>query len=412
MDPMVLAAGSGSGSRSRLRTRPGGVRALRHRGGGGDGRAEPAAAAAGRARRWAGTSGTRSTSGWPISRPGAAPIDTRRLPPGARRALGAGGFADVALSSAARRALAGRAAGDRRRRAVLVRGVQRLGDRRARALQPRPPAHGRARGLRDRARPVRRSRRPSSCTTPPTTSGSSRATSGRRSRGELGTPTPAWRTWSAAARTGSPSGSAASTSGWWPTPPPAAPAGGAAGDLAVRGRSGRRAQPGAEPRGGPAGDRRARQTRRGARGARHHPPARPLRLGDLWLPRIPDRRAGRRIGRTRSSAIAATRRALALAVDRETLARSVFGREAKAPPGPMSQLLWIWNDSIATLPFDTAQADRALEAAGWRRAGRREAARSAEAGRWRSTSWCRARARRGASSPWRCRRCGRPSARR
>ena len=64
---------------------------------------------------------------------------------------------------------------------------------------------------------------------------------------------------------------------------------------------------------------------------------------------------------------AATRRALALAVDRETLARAAFGRDAKAPPGPMSQLLWIWNDSIATLPFDTVRADRALEAAGWRR---------------------------------------------
>ena len=35
----------------------------------------------------------------------------------------------------------------------------------------------------------------------------------------------------------------------------------------------------------------------------------------------------------------------------------------------MSQLLWIWDDSIRTLPFDTAQADRALDAAGWRRAG-------------------------------------------
>jgi len=63
----------------------------------------------------------------------------------------------------------------------------------------------------------------------------------------------------------------------------------------------------------------------------------------------------------------ATRRALALAVDRETLARSTFGREAKAPPGPMSQLLWIWDDGIRTLPFDTAQANRALDAAGWRR---------------------------------------------
>jgi peptide/nickel transport system substrate-binding protein len=63
----------------------------------------------------------------------------------------------------------------------------------------------------------------------------------------------------------------------------------------------------------------------------------------------------------------ATRRALALAVDRETLARSTFGREAKAPPGPMSQLLWIWDDGIRTLPFDTAQANRALDAAGWHR---------------------------------------------
>ena len=62
-----------------------------------------------------------------------------------------------------------------------------------------------------------------------------------------------------------------------------------------------------------------------------------------------------------------TRRALALAVDRETLARSVFGHEAKAPPGPMSQLLWIWSDSIRVLPFDTVQANHALDAAGWRR---------------------------------------------
>jgi peptide/nickel transport system substrate-binding protein len=62
-----------------------------------------------------------------------------------------------------------------------------------------------------------------------------------------------------------------------------------------------------------------------------------------------------------------TRRGLAMAIDRETLARSTFGREAKAPPGPMSQLLWIWDDGIRTLPFDTAQAARTLEAAGWRR---------------------------------------------
>jgi peptide/nickel transport system substrate-binding protein len=65
----------------------------------------------------------------------------------------------------------------------------------------------------------------------------------------------------------------------------------------------------------------------------------------------------------------ATRRALAAAIDRRTLARSLFGPEAKAPPGPMSQLLWIWNDSIATIPYDTAKASAALEAAGWRAGG-------------------------------------------
>ena len=62
-----------------------------------------------------------------------------------------------------------------------------------------------------------------------------------------------------------------------------------------------------------------------------------------------------------------TRRGLAMAVDRSVLARSVFGEEAKAPPGPMSRLLWIWSDSIRTLPYDTAAARQALEDAGWRR---------------------------------------------
>ncbi|HJR49665.1 MAG TPA: peptide ABC transporter substrate-binding protein [Gemmatimonadales bacterium] len=64
-----------------------------------------------------------------------------------------------------------------------------------------------------------------------------------------------------------------------------------------------------------------------------------------------------------------TRRALTMAVDRSALARSVFGEEAKVPPGPMSRLLWIWSDSIRTLPYDTAAAVRALEDAGWRQAG-------------------------------------------
>jgi ABC-type transport system substrate-binding protein len=61
-----------------------------------------------------------------------------------------------------------------------------------------------------------------------------------------------------------------------------------------------------------------------------------------------------------------TRRGLALGVDRSVLARSVFGEEAKAPPGPMSRLLWIGSDSIRTLPYDTAAASKTLDAAGWR----------------------------------------------
>jgi peptide/nickel transport system substrate-binding protein len=62
----------------------------------------------------------------------------------------------------------------------------------------------------------------------------------------------------------------------------------------------------------------------------------------------------------------ATRRALAAAIDRRTLARSLFGADAKAPPGPMSQLLWIWSDSIVTIPFDTVKAESGLDAARWR----------------------------------------------
>lgn len=59
------------------------------------------------------------------------------------------------------------------------------------------------------------------------------------------------------------------------------------------------------------------------------------------------------------------RRGLNLAIDRATIATAVFGPGAKAPPGPMSQLLWIWDDSVRVLPYDTAAAARTLDAAGW-----------------------------------------------
>jgi peptide/nickel transport system substrate-binding protein len=64
----------------------------------------------------------------------------------------------------------------------------------------------------------------------------------------------------------------------------------------------------------------------------------------------------------------ALRRALAAAVDRHGTAKALFGSEASAPPGPMSQLLWIRNDSIGVLPYDSARAAQDLTTAGWERA--------------------------------------------
>jgi peptide/nickel transport system substrate-binding protein len=54
------------------------------------------------------------------------------------------------------------------------------------------------------------------------------------------------------------------------------------------------------------------------------------------------------------------RRALVEAVDRPRVARALFGEGTKAPPGPMSQLLWIWDDKAQVLPFDSTEARAAL----------------------------------------------------
>jgi peptide/nickel transport system substrate-binding protein len=59
------------------------------------------------------------------------------------------------------------------------------------------------------------------------------------------------------------------------------------------------------------------------------------------------------------------RRALTMAIDRERLAKSVLGEHAVVPPGPMSELWWIWDPSIRQLPYDTIQAARLLTARGW-----------------------------------------------
>lgn len=63
----------------------------------------------------------------------------------------------------------------------------------------------------------------------------------------------------------------------------------------------------------------------------------------------------------------ALRRALGMAVDRQALAEAAYGPGTVAPPGPMSKLIWIWDDNIRTLPYDTAEAAKALDAEGWKR---------------------------------------------
>jgi len=79
--------------------------------------------------------------------------------------------------------------------------------------------------------------------------------------------------------------------------------------------------------------------------------------------------AARRLGGSATGAEVledrAVRRALNMAVDRNAIAKAIFGPDSKAPPGPMSQLLWIWDDGIRALPFDTAAAGRELDSAGW-----------------------------------------------
>ncbi|HEX9294108.1 MAG TPA: ABC transporter substrate-binding protein [Gemmatimonadales bacterium] len=60
------------------------------------------------------------------------------------------------------------------------------------------------------------------------------------------------------------------------------------------------------------------------------------------------------------------RRALSMAVDRASLVKSALGDLGKVPPGPISELLGIWDPDIRQLPFDTALAARILNGQGWR----------------------------------------------
>ena len=59
------------------------------------------------------------------------------------------------------------------------------------------------------------------------------------------------------------------------------------------------------------------------------------------------------------------RRAISMAVDRETIAQALFGEFGSTPRGPTSRMLWIWNDEARALPHDPDEARRVLAAAGW-----------------------------------------------
>ena len=73
------------------------------------------------------------------------------------------------------------------------------------------------------------------------------------------------------------------------------------------------------------------------------------------------------------------RRALAMAMDRPTAARAALGPGTVAPPGPMSRILWIFDETTPVAAFDSAGAAALLDQQGWkagsdgvrRRGGRR-----------------------------------------
>jgi peptide/nickel transport system substrate-binding protein len=63
---------------------------------------------------------------------------------------------------------------------------------------------------------------------------------------------------------------------------------------------------------------------------------------------------------------AAVRRAIGLALDRQAIVRATFGRFAEVPYGPVSQLLWIREESPRAARANPVVARRLLASAGWR----------------------------------------------
>jgi peptide/nickel transport system substrate-binding protein len=63
----------------------------------------------------------------------------------------------------------------------------------------------------------------------------------------------------------------------------------------------------------------------------------------------------------------AVRRAIAMAIDRERVVRSVFDTFATVSNGPFARGTSSDDSSLTTLPFDTLAANRLLDSAGWKR---------------------------------------------
>ena len=60
------------------------------------------------------------------------------------------------------------------------------------------------------------------------------------------------------------------------------------------------------------------------------------------------------------------RRALAMAIDRAAVVRSLFGADGEVPVGATARAQWIWSDSIRQVPYDPDAARHLLERRGWR----------------------------------------------
>jgi peptide/nickel transport system substrate-binding protein len=61
------------------------------------------------------------------------------------------------------------------------------------------------------------------------------------------------------------------------------------------------------------------------------------------------------------------RRALAHAIDRELIVKTILDGLVSTVNGPIQPLSWAYEPNVATYPFDTTKANALLESAGWRR---------------------------------------------